>query len=171
MLKALILNQSHYQGLQHVDEVLAKYGDPVDGGYAIPPEKVNTASREICLMNGITLPESLLPPAKSRPVSPPVPPARPAVTVTKALSFARAVLTGRKVSAEVAAARTAICEKCDRVARDDKGMWCGVCGCPVSAENKRIKNLAAYEENLPAWGCKHPRRADGKGWPTYDRGE
>jgi hypothetical protein len=95
---------------------------------------------------------------------------RPAIpTPTQLANAARAKLTGRKVSLDVIEQRTAICRACDRARIDDAGkLWCSVCGCGVSGENREVMNLAAYEENLPRWGCKHPERAAGKGWPTAD---
>ena len=90
---------------------------------------------------------------------------RPAPTLGKVISFAEAVATGRYVDAATVAARYAICETCDQARRDADGIWCGVCGCGVGKDAKRIRNLAAYVERLPKYGCKHPQRAHGKGWP------
>lgn len=94
---------------------------------------------------------------------------RTPVTLRRASSLLRAILTGKRVSAEVCAAREAICATCDQVRKDEAGaLWCSRCGCGVSRADAQIKNLAAYVENLPRWGCKHPDRAYGKGWPKID---
>ncbi len=90
---------------------------------------------------------------------------RRAPTVGQAAAFIEAALTGRYISAEIARERQQTCAGCEfkRVNAEGTG-WCGVCGCKVSAREREITNLAAYEENLPKWGCKHPGRAEGKGW-------
>jgi hypothetical protein len=85
-------------------------------------------------------------------------------TLKQAASFSRALLAGRFVSAETVAERLAICETCDQLRRDERGRWCAACGCGLSDAARQITNLAAYEENLPHWGCKHPRRSQGAGW-------
>ena len=86
-------------------------------------------------------------------------------TARKILSFAKAALSGKYVSAEIVEERMKACGTCEFRRADREGRAsCGICGCGLSAEAKRVTNLAAYEENLPAWGCKHPRRAQGAGW-------
>jgi hypothetical protein len=91
---------------------------------------------------------------------------RPATTVGNAASFALAMITGKFVEDQtVIEARRRTCETCEYRRIDKTGQgFCSLCGCSVNAESKRITNLAAYEENLPAWGCKHPQRSEGKGW-------
>lgn len=113
--------------------------------------------------------------AKPKPV--PVDPrsvaSQPKHTAAQAASFLEAMLTSPKVSADVEAARLAICDKCEhlRIPKDGTPSFCGLCGCQVSKEAWRVRNLAAYTENLPKWGCKHPQRGwkrpDGSmaGWP------
>lgn len=92
---------------------------------------------------------------------------RPRPTTKQILTAAEALTTGAKVSLDVLQAREAICAKCDKVRQDDAGkLWCSVCGCGTSSANKEILNLAAYEERLPRWGCHHPLRGKGKGWPV-----
>lgn len=90
---------------------------------------------------------------------------RPKATLSKAATLARAIATGKKVDEATKKVRAKICAACDKVREDEKGSWCGVCGCKVAADDKRLDNLTAYEENLPHWGCKHPEREQGKGWP------
>jgi len=72
-----------------------------------------------------------------------------------------AVLTGRKVADEVRVEREGTCAGCEHVRKDARGMFCNLCGCGIGG---RILNLAAYEEELPGRGCKHPERGQGKGW-------
>jgi hypothetical protein len=92
-------------------------------------------------------------------------------------AWAIAATRGSYVDAETVAARDRACGACDKAKQDDKGRWCGLCGCKVAPDVARIRNLAAYAENMPglpgynpewpAWGCKHPERGRvaGKGWP------
>jgi len=89
---------------------------------------------------------------------------RPRPTLRAAQSLAAALLTGRRVPLAVMQARLVCCETCDLLRRDERGQWCGACGCGLSSDARAIRNLAAYEENLPRWGCKHPNRAQGAGW-------
>lgn len=90
---------------------------------------------------------------------------RPRPTAKQLLSFLSAAAHGRYVPADVATARDAICRGCDHQRENEQGRWCAACGCGTSAAARKITNLAAYEENLPHWGCKHPERAEGRGWP------
>jgi hypothetical protein len=90
---------------------------------------------------------------------------RPPTTFNQMKSFARAITMGKYVSKEILEERVAICGKCKYRRVDPQGFeWCGVCGCKTSAEDRKINNLAAYEEGpvqpdgRPLWGCKHPRR-------------
>ena len=94
-----------------------------------------------------------------------LPPARkiPAATAAKAVNLAIAATFGAYVSDEIRAEREAICRECEMMAVDKAGEpRCTLCGCGVSG--RRIINLAAYEERLPRWGCKHPARGHGIGW-------
>jgi hypothetical protein len=91
---------------------------------------------------------------------------RPLPGATQIRTFAQAVLTGKYVAPEIVAQRLAICRRCDKRRVTPTGVeWCGICGCKVARKDRQINNLAAYEENLPKWGCKHPHRREGKGWP------
>lgn len=92
---------------------------------------------------------------------------RPAVpSFSQVKTAIKAITTGTKVSLEVMQERDEICKQCDKQRIDNNGVrWCSICGCATSGENKKILNLTAYEENLPHWGCKHPKRNEGKGWP------
>lgn len=95
---------------------------------------------------------------------------RPAPGVAEMFNWAKAFATAGRVSDAVRREREAICATCDYVRRDDRGLWCSVCGCGTSDDSRRIFNLASYNEgpltsiSLPQWGCKHPQRAAGKGW-------
>jgi hypothetical protein len=85
-------------------------------------------------------------------------------------SLLQAMIRGGKVSPGAQQQREEICRTCEYM-RTEKGDgpekgWCGICGCRVGAAHHRIINLTAYKENLPRWGCKHPNRLMGKGWPT-----
>ena len=89
---------------------------------------------------------------------------RPVPTLRQALSFAQAAITGTYVSEAVRLQRQAICARCPYQRTDKAGdPWCSICGCSVG-DRRQIRNLAAYEERLPQWGCKHPNRAKGDGW-------
>jgi hypothetical protein len=85
----------------------------------------------------------------------------------KLSSFAKAALFGKYTSLEIVNERIEICRECDNFKPFDETKIEGACircGCKVSKEEKSIRNLAAYEENLPEWGCKHKQRSLGKGW-------
>ena len=91
---------------------------------------------------------------------------RPLPTVGQVKTFAQAMFTAKRVAPEIVEQRIAICRQCDKRRVTPAGVeWCRNCGCKVSRKSKEIMNLAAYEENLPKWGCKHPLRKQGKGWP------
>jgi hypothetical protein len=90
---------------------------------------------------------------------------RPVPTLGQVKTLAEAMFTGKFVAPEIVAQRMANCRTCDKLRVTPQGVeWCGVCGCRVSRKDREITNLAAYEENLPKWGCKHPLRKKGKGW-------
>lgn len=92
---------------------------------------------------------------------------RPFPRVAQMKTFAQAVVTGKYVSPEVVAMRLEICRRCEKRRVTPAGVeWCGMCGCKVGNKSRQIDNLAAYEENLPRWGCKHPQRGKGRGWPV-----
>lgn len=77
-------------------------------------------------------------------------------TIKQVKTFAKALFTGKKVSLEVMQKRLEICDTCKYQKINDKNeKWCGKCGCKTSANTRLLQNLAAYEENLPQWGCKH----------------
>ena len=70
-------------------------------------------------------------------------------------------------------ARCSICAACDQVKIAPPAMTvrCGAPGClPCSSANGQIIVLARYKEQLPEFGCKHPQRAAGKGWPSENAG-
>lgn len=91
---------------------------------------------------------------------------RPPPTMGQVKTFAQAILTGKYVVPEVVAVRLEICRRCEKRRVTPTGIeWCGICGCKVGDKSRQLDNLAAYEENLPKWGCKHPLRRQGKGWP------
>jgi hypothetical protein len=90
---------------------------------------------------------------------------RPAPALRQALTLAMALSTAKRVSSETVQARMKTCQACEFRRLDKQGQaWCGVCGCSVSSDDRKIVNLAAYVENLPHWGCKHPKRKEGAGW-------
>ena len=104
-------------------------------------------------------------------IHPQMPSTRPALTPGRVASFARAVLTGKYVGQEIVDERIGICSSCEyrrtepgQTDNHDAGTFCGLCGCTLARESKKITSLAAYEENLPTWGCKHPGRVEGRGW-------
>lgn len=107
------------------------------------------------------------------PLNPPVAD-RPTPSARQVVSFLTAFLTSPRVERRVELKRLAACAQCDHLRRasDSRLDWCGLCGCKVSLEGFRLANLAAYAENLPHWGCKHPQRGELKpdgvscyGWP------
>lgn len=86
-------------------------------------------------------------------------------TLRQAATAATAILTAKREPPEVINARLEICSKCEYAKTNASGFrWCGICGCLVD-KRKGITNLASYEERLPHWGCKHPQRDEGFGWP------
>ncbi len=88
-------------------------------------------------------------------------------TLDQVKTIAQAIFSGKYVEAMLVAQRMDICRKCDKLRVTPAGVaWCGACGCRVSRKDREITNLVAYEENLPKWGCKHPKRKEGKGWPV-----
>lgn len=77
-----------------------------------------------------------------------------------------AVLFGKIVPFEIMKQRVAICEQCVYSKCDAKGRrFCNLCGCGVS-EQRVIFNMARFNESR-RWGCKHPLRKRGKGWPFF----
>jgi len=103
--------------------------------------------------------------------------AKPAPTPRKVINFFEAMLKAGRVDDTLRMARSSDCLKCDLRRRDPKNGqdWCGACGCRVSADNRLIVNLTAYNEGpleadgRPKWGCRHPQRRNqgvwtGKGW-------
>jgi hypothetical protein len=90
---------------------------------------------------------------------------RPLPTPVQVKTFVQAMFTAKRVAPEIVEQRIAICRQCDKRRVTPQGIeWCRNCNCKVSSKSKEIMNLAAYEENLPKWGCKHPLRKQGKGW-------
>ncbi|MCX6901689.1 MAG: hypothetical protein NT105_23670 [Verrucomicrobia bacterium] len=101
------------------------------------------------------------------------PPAAPPATlrplrkmIGMAASFTQAWLTARHVPADVRQAREAVCAVCEYRLTLNGNVSCVLCGCRVNGGGS-IRNLSGYEENLPRWGCKHPARSQGKGWPLH----
>jgi hypothetical protein len=90
---------------------------------------------------------------------------RPSPSLGQAITYAQAVVAGVYVPDEVREAREAICATCEHARVDDRGRWCGQCGCGVSMYDRQIQSLAAFYEHLPVWGCKARDRDKGKGWP------
>ena len=95
---------------------------------------------------------------------------RPLPTPAQVKTLIEAMFTAKRVAPEIIEQRIAICRQCDKRRVTPQGVeWCRNCGCRVSSKSKEIMNLAAYEENLPKWGCKHPQRKQGKGWKEEGR--
>lgn len=85
--------------------------------------------------------------------------------------YAQVILTAKYVAPEVAARRVAMCQQCDECrVRPSGAKWCRMCGHGIGGADLRIEDLATYEEHLPRWGCKHPLRKEGKGWPIGEDG-
>lgn len=86
-------------------------------------------------------------------------------TWKKATTFMQALVMVKKVPANIARERGEICRACAFI----RCGRCALCGCSVRTRLK-VVNLVTYEENLPKWGCKHPWRSKGQGWPTNNAG-
>lgn len=71
------------------------------------------------------------------------------------------------VSEAAQMARVDACSECDQSEQTPDGRTiCRAPGCKVcSGPGADVRRLARYVERLPAYGCKHPQRANGKGWP------
>lgn len=84
------------------------------------------------------------------------------LSVQSAIYAAEAMLFGERVPENVRKLREEICASCEFGKYDGQLSYCNICGC-----NTKGKNLAitVYKENLPKYGCKHPQRKEGKGWP------
>ena len=83
--------------------------------------------------------------------------------LNKILTALEAVTTGEVVDAETVKQRYEICIKCNKY--NSKLEACNVCGCGVANDRNKLFNLLRYKERLPRYGCKHPRRKRGQGWP------
>ena len=80
-------------------------------------------------------------------------------------TFIQAAAKGDYVSDEIIKERLNICRTCEfRRVTEQGNEWCGVCGCKISPDGRKIDNLAAHVEDLPKYGCKHINRNTGKGW-------
>ena len=150
---AILQERSFHMPDGYVEDILshANESDEIAGWYTIEDEKLVLIRRK---WEDIKAGNSEIPKQK-----------RPKAKLSTAASLARAILTGEKVDEATQKARSQICAACDKVREDDKGPWCGICGCKVAQGDSRLTNLTAYKENLPHWGCKHPERDQGKGWP------
>lgn len=103
----------------------------------------------------------------TRPASQAIVQSRPLPRASQIKTFAQAMFTGKYAAPEVVMQRLEICRRCGKRRITPTGIeWCGICGCKVGNKSRQLDNLAAYEENLPKWGCKHPLRKKGKGWPV-----
>ena len=97
---------------------------------------------------------------------------RPAVSLQDLRTFLQAVTSAPKVSDEIAEERMETCRSCDLLRVDPASgeQYCSLCGCKVQRSGWQISLLPRYEEGPKneagqvAWGCKHPERAQGKGW-------
>lgn len=134
-----------------------------------------------------------VPPPGPLPAIPAIPAKkRPKPTMAMIQQWAVAATGNRHVSLEVQQQRQQVCQTCEYLRLDNKGQWCGRCGCAVAGDIKKIFNLSSFVEKLDAhatvqiapgvhlgggatWGCKHPQRGkpidpskpDGPayGWP------
>ena len=85
--------------------------------------------------------------------------------IKEVASFLQALTTGTLISKEIQDERIATCMECRHLRRDRfKHHFCGICRCQVASKISNVLNVTAYEEDLPRWGCKHPRRKSGSGW-------
>ena len=84
--------------------------------------------------------------------------------VKDAVKLGEAFVTAPRVSGDMIQERMATCLACPHRAEKNGESRCGLCGCGLSGDQKNVRNLARYEENLPSWGCKHPKRSEGEGW-------
>ena len=86
--------------------------------------------------------------------------------ITKTISLASALLTGKDVSERRMQKRVEICSTCPNVKPFGEGdmaiYQCGVCGCHLSGDSTLV-NLARYEEQR-LYGCK---AVGGSKWKAY----
>lgn len=89
---------------------------------------------------------------------------KPKPTLKKIKTLFQAMLQARKVPIFTRQKRAAKCTGCDLIRKDPttKKLFCSVCGCASGGGTNKIVNLTVYEENLPKWGCKHPKRGQPK---------
>ncbi len=90
---------------------------------------------------------------------------RASLNFKNAASFAKAALRGM-VSADIQEERAERCMSCDMLCKDDKGAFCGMCGCETGGTGS-IVDLTRYVEGEKAEErlCEHPRRSTGAaGW-------
>ena len=97
---------------------------------------------------------------------------RPIPTPEMAKSFLLAITLGEKDTEENFQLKQNICRACDKKKTDKNQVdFCGMCGCSVAGTAWRFLNLCAYKERwehgklTSRYGCKHPLRKFGKGWP------
>jgi hypothetical protein len=82
---------------------------------------------------------------------------------SNAKSFLKAAIRGF-VDSETQRERIATCEHCSFLCSDDKGTFCGCCGCATGKLSGRLVRLTKYAETPEDRLCRHPYRATGKGW-------
>ncbi len=147
-------------------------GDTPFGRFHVEWDAAGQLVRESLELREPATPDSAGPPSEPRP--------RPTLAMMR--DWTIAALGGSYVDVATQREREATCATCDHVKTDAAGPWCGVCGCGVGGDIMRVRNLAAYAEKLDpnttveitaygkeigrgvTWGCKHPQRAQGKGW-------
>lgn len=82
----------------------------------------------------------------------------------RARPFMRAAVEGEHVERRIASERAASCRTCEHMKLRHGVPTCSLMDAKVSASGFAATDLTTYAERLPDWGCKHPRRAEGRGW-------
>lgn len=83
--------------------------------------------------------------------------------------FLWAMVVGREAAVETIAARVRICARCGYSEERGGTTVCALAGLKVAGAGFRRTDLTTYHERLPDWGCRHPRRDRGQGWPMEPR--
>lgn len=82
-------------------------------------------------------------------------------------AFLWAMVEGGPVSPQTMASRVRVCGSCSYAEERGGTTICGLAGLKVGGTGLRWTDLTAYQERLPDWGCQHPQRSLGHGWPIH----